>query len=340
MVQPKEKILVVGPAWVGDMVMAQSLFKTLHEKNPHPHIDVLAPRWSLPLLRRMPEVDQAMEIPIGHGQLSWNARLRLGKRLRSERYSQAIIIPRSWKSALTPFWAKIPIRTGYIGEFRHILLNDVRSLDTDVLGTTVERYTALGLSCQAAMPPRIKYPQLQMDPDHGRFLLRKFDMDTQQPIAGLMPGAEFGPAKQWPASHFAHLVKKLNDEGWQVCILGSPKDFSTGEEIRTISHGRAINLCGQTSLEDAVDLLAHTSVAVTNDSGLMHIAASVGSKVVAIFGSSSPDYTPPLTSQAVILKTEIQCRPCFQRQCHLDHYRCLKEIEPRHVLSAIHNLCR
>lgn len=333
------KILVVGPAWVGDMVMAQSLFKTLKEVQPGCTIDVLAPVWSLPLLHRMPEVNQGLRIPTEHGQLSLRTRLSLGKSLRRQQYAQAIVVPRSWKSALIPFWARVPMRTGFIGEFRHILLNDIRRLDREKLVTTVERFTALGHEAHVLMPPEIKYPQLSVNDDQGQLLLTKHGLDSSRPMAGFMPGAEYGPAKQWPASYFAQLARELAEDGWQVCIFGSHKDFSIGEEIQRLSGGRVINLCGWTSLEEAVDLIAQTEITVSNDSGLMHIAAAVGSKVVAVFGSSSPDYTPPLTAKAKILTTDIECRPCFQRQCRFGHYRCLMDISVNKALSSIHQLC-
>jgi heptosyltransferase-2 len=339
MISSTQKILVVGPAWVGDMVMAQSLFKTLKEQAPDSHIDVLAPDWSLPILQRMPEVRQAFQVQVGHGQLRLSTRLDLGKGLRSEKYSQAIVLPRSWKSALLPFWAKIPVRTGFRGEFRHFLLNDIRRLDPHVLGTTVERFTALGLSPEAAMPPKIHYPQLTADSARGLSLLKKYGLDSKQPLAGFMPGAAFGPAKQWPTSHFAQLARYLHAEGWQICIFGSPKDAPAAEHIRDLCAYKAVNLCGRTSLAEAIDLIAQVRVAVSNDSGLMHIAAAVGTRIVSIFGSSSPAYTPPLTAKAKIQATEIECRPCFERRCRFGHYRCLTEIDPGKVLSDIHALC-
>ncbi len=339
MTSPQKCILVVGPSWVGDMVMAQSLFKTLHDKHPDVRLDVLAPGWSLPLLHRMPEVRKGFKVPAGHGQLAFKARLGLGRFLRAQQYAQAVVLPRSWKSALIPFWARVPVRTGFTGEFRYFLINDIRRLDPEILKTTVERFTALGCPNHAPMPPKINYPRLTVDHNQGLVLLRKWGLDSKQPIAGFMPGAEYGPAKQWPLSHFAELARCLSDDGWRVCIFGSHKDSQIGEEITHLSGDRAINMCGRTSLEDAVDLLAQTKVAVTNDSGLMHIAAAVGTRVVAVFGSSSPGYTPPLTPYATVLTADIECRPCFQRRCRFGHYRCLTEIDVQKVISAIRVLC-
>ncbi len=315
--------------------MAQSLFAALQEADPSTRIDVLAPQWSLPLLWRMPEVNKCIAVPIEHGRLAVATRLGLGKRLRSEHYSQAIVIPRSWKSALVPLGAKIPVRTGFLGEFRHLLLNDIRKLDRSVLHTTVERFTALGLPVQASMPPKIKQPRLRVDADNAQTLIRKFGLDRERRIAGFMPGAEYGPAKQWPISHFADLARLLTDEGWQVCLFGSPKDHAVAEEIIHLCPRPIVNLCGRTSLEDVVDMIAQTDVAVSNDSGLMHVAAAVGTRVAAIFGSSSPEYTPPLSAKAQVLTAEIECRPCFQRRCRFGHYRCLTEIDPQAVFSRI-----
>lgn len=315
--------------------MAQSLFAALREADPNTWIDVVAPPWSLPLLRRMPEVNTGIPAPAEHGRLALATRLGLGKQLRSGKYSQAIVIPRSWKAALVPFGAKIPVRTGFLGEFRYLLLNDIRNLDRSVLQTTVERFTALGLPAQASMPPKIRQPRLRVDADNARALIRKFGLDCERPIAGLMPGAEYGPAKQWPTPHFADLARLFTNEGWQVWLFGSTKDHAAAEEIINLCPRSTVNLCGRTSLEDAVDLIAQTDVAVSNDSGLMHVAAAVGTRVAAIFGSSSPEYTPPLSAKAQVLTSDIECRPCFQRRCRFGHYRCLTEIDPHAVFSRI-----
>jgi heptosyltransferase-2 len=320
------RILIVGPAWIGDMVMAQSLFITLKQRFPDCEIDVLAPAWSKPLLARMPEVRAAVTLPLGHGEFGFGARRRLGYLLRG-RYNWAIVTPRSWKSALVPYYAGIPRRTGYRGEWRYVLINDMRRLDKKILTPTVQRYVALGLDRDSSLPPdEIPKPHLRADPRNQKALLEKLALNPDAPVVALMPGAEYGPSKHWPVDRYGELAKRLLSSGKQVWVFGSVREQSLGEEITRIAGNRIVNLTGSTRLEDAVDLLALAETAVTNDSGLMHIAAAVGVKLVAIYGSSSPDYTPPLTDKAEIIYLRLDCSPCFQRECPLGHTNCLNQI--------------
>ena len=325
-----EKVLVVGPSWVGDMVMAQSLFISLKQKNPDVRIDVVAPDWSLPLLTRMPEVREGIGLPVGHGELKLAQRWRIGRLLKKTiAYQQAIVLPRSFKSALIPFFARIPVRTGYRGELRFGLINDMRSMRKK-LDQTVKRFAALGLrkneSDDVVVNGLYPQPRLRIDSENQLRLLDKLDLDKDKPVISLMPGAEYGPAKQWPLASFAELARHFYEKGFQVWILGSEKDSATANEILELSENAAINLCGKTTLTDAVDLIAYSKVAVSNDSGLMHIAAAVGCPLVAIYGSSSPAFTPPLTERASIMYLNVECSPCFKRECPFGHYKCLREI--------------
>ena len=330
------RILVAGPAWVGDMVMAQSLFITLKQQMPDCLIDVVAPTWSVPLLQRMPQVHQAIELPVGHKQLKLITRYRLGKLLRSNRYDRAIVIPRSFKSALIPFFARARQRTGYRGELRYGLINDMRTLDKGVLKQTVQRYVALGYSKSLRAAPPVPYPQLRVDKQNQQALLARLQLTLDKPVIGFMPGAEYGPAKQWPMQHYRELAAKLTEQGNQVWVFGSAKETTLAEDIRQ-ANAAVINLCGKTTLVDAVDLIALTQTNVTNDSGLMHIACATGRPVVAIYGSSDPTYTPPLSDQAKIIYNKLDCSPCFDRKCRFGHTRCLTEITPQAVLKLLEN---
>lgn len=321
-----ERILVVGPAWVGDMVMAQSLFITLKQRFPQSEIDVLAPSWSKPLLARMPEVHAAVMLPLEHGEFGFGVRQRLGRAL-NRRYHRAVVLPRSWKSALVPAFAHIPMRTGYRGEWRYGLINDMRKLDKKVLTQTVQRYVALGLGKDAALPPVIPRPHLTLDKDNQAMLMDINRLHLTKPVVALLPGAEYGSAKRWPIERFAELAGKLVAAGRQVWVFGSAKEHGLGEAIVKYAVDGVTNLCGSTKLVDAVDLLALAECAVTNDSGLMHMAAAVGTRLVAIYGSSSPDYTPPLTDRADVVYLRLECSPCFKRECPLGHLNCLKRIE-------------
>ena len=331
------RVLVVGPSWVGDMVMAQSLFMTLKAAG-RCDIDVLAPGWSLPILERMPQVRRGIAMPLGHGQLDLGTRWRLGRELAKTGYDQAIVLPGSLKSALVPFFARIPQRTGFRGEMRYGLLNDLRTLDKQALPMTVQRFIALGLPPGALLPHPLPRPSLTPDPANQARLRETHRLSAERPAICFMPGAEYGPAKQWPLPHFATLAGELVARGYQVWILGSDKDAPAGDEIVRGSGDGVVNLCGRTRLADAVDLLAMSEAAVTNDSGLMHVAAALDRPLVAIYGSSTPDHTPPLADRVVIRYLRLECSPCFERVCPLGHTNCLKEITPQSVLRALESL--
>jgi heptosyltransferase-2 len=330
----QERILVVGPAWVGDMVMAQSLFLTLQQRQPAVIIDVLAPAWSLPLLSRMPQVSDAIALPVEHSQLAMATRFRVGRQLRHKGYNQAIVIPRSFKAALVPFFAGIPVRTGYRGEMRYGVINDIRALNKEVLTQTVQRQVVLGLPKTAEQPPAIPYPQLDIDEDNQRHLLKKLGLHPDKPVVGLMPGAEYGPAKQWPIAYYHELAGKLINKGYQVWVFGSEKEQALGVQIAKAGSDVS-NLCGQTRLEDVVDLIALCDSIVSNDSGLMHVACATGRRVIAIYGSSSPSYTPPLSKNAEVIYRYLECSPCFKRVCPLGHTNCLTGIDSEILLAAV-----
>ncbi len=319
------------------MVIAQSLFKTVRSKHPDAVMDVLAPNWSLPLISRMPEIRKGISLPVGHGRLRLLTRYRKGRSLADEGYDRAIVLPRTWKSALVPFFAGIPVRTGFAGELRYGLINDMRVRDKSKLTMTVLRYLALGGDKTDRLPPEIQfYPKLEMDPENRERLVRSLDLNTERPAVVFCPGAEYGPAKQWPLHHYRTLAAMLLEDGLQVWVLGSPKEAEAAREIDPGGGSPGyVNLCGLTRLEDTVDLMSLASCAVTNDSGLMHVAAASGIVVQAIYGSSSPSYTPPLTGQADIHCAGLECSPCFERQCPLKHLNCLKEISPEAVYRSI-----
>jgi heptosyltransferase-2 len=335
--EPVRQYLIVGPSWVGDMVMAQSLFITLKQLYPDCLIDVVSPEWSLPVLERMPEVRQGIALPVAHGNFSLKMRYKLGRSLRSRNYTHAIVLPRSWKSALVPYFAGVPVRTGYKGEMRYGLLNDIRRLDTTVLKQTVQRYVAHAYNEAeySVSPPAIPYPGLRLDKQNADRLIKSLNLNPDKPAIGFMPGAEYGPAKQWPAEYFAELASRLIDLGYQVWVLGSSKENNLGHEIVSVQTGESYNLCGKTELVDVIDLIACTEQVVTNDSGLMHVAAAMDVKVNAIYGSSTPLYTPPLTKYAEIFYKRLPCSPCFARTCKYGHYDCLNRIIPEDVLEKI-----
>ncbi len=335
------KILIVGPSWVGDMVMAQTLFQCLQQRYPGCAIDVLAPEWSRPILERMPEVRQALSFPLGHGVLELATRRKIGKSLAGQ-YDQAILLPNSLKSALVPFFAGIPKRTGWKGELRYGLLNDIRTLDKQRYPLMIERFMALAFEPGSALPQPYPRPSLQIDAQSRDAALAKFGLSLDRPVLALCPGAEFGEAKRWPSEHYAKVAELKIRAGWQVWIFGSKNDHPVGEDIRSrLIPGlreEAMNLAGETSLAEAIDLLSCAGAVVSNDSGLMHVAAALNRPLVAVYGSTSPGFTPPLAEQVEIVRLGLQCSPCFERTCRFGHYDCLGQLKPRPVIEALDRL--
>ncbi len=327
--------LVVGPSWVGDMIMAQSLFIDLKRRDPLCRIDVLAPQWTFPLLDRMPQVSNGVSMPLGHGQLGLMKRFRLGQSLRSSHYDKAIVLPNSWKSALVPFFADIPLRAGFLGELRWGLLNDARKLDKEHLPMTVQRFVALGMDSQSQLPPDYPIPNLIVESSRKSIVQAKFSPTlSKKGVLGLCPGAEFGPAKRWPESYFSTIAREKIRQGWSVWVFGSGKDEDVARQIVENAPG-CEDFAGRTSLSDAIDLMSLVDVVVTNDSGLMHVAAALRKNILAIYGSSNPKATPPLNQSAKLMSIDIDCAPCLNRTCKFGHYRCLREISPEQILAEL-----
>lgn len=329
------RILIVAPSWIGDTLLAQPLFRLLHDKLGRVSIDALAPPWCAPLLERMPEINEVIASPFAHGELKLGARWKLGRELAKRNYDQAIVLPNSLKSALIPFFANIPLRAGYAGEFRYGLLNLVHKLDAAKLPLMVERYAQLAEKPGAQLPRPLPAARLEVDPVNTARTTARLDLDRRRPVAAFCPGAEYGPAKRWPARHFAALARELALRNYAVWLIGSGQDAELGEDIRAQSGGVCENLCGKTDLASAIDLLSCARLVVSNDSGLMHIAAALGKPLIALYGSSSPDHTPPLSESARIVRIGIACSPCFKRECPLGHFKCMNDLLPAQVLAEI-----
>ncbi len=329
------RILVIAPSWVGDAVLAQPLFKRLHERHRELTLDVLAPPWTRALFARMPAIDTTIDSPFGHGELALKRRYALARGVASQRYDQAIVLPNSFKSALIPFFAGIPRRTGFVGEARWGLLNDARRLDKQALPLMAERFALLAEAAGDPIQRPLAAARLQVDSAQRTATLSKLDLHPQRPVAVLCPGAEYGPAKRWPPAYFADLAQRLTASGYDVWLAGSAKDAVIGDEIAHASGNACINLCGKSTLAEAIDLMSCAALVVSNDSGLMHVAAALGKPLTAIYGSSSPAFTPPLSTRAQIVKLDLPCSPCFQRECPLGHFNCMMQLTPQHLWNRI-----
>ncbi|HSI43908.1 MAG TPA: lipopolysaccharide heptosyltransferase II [Methylotenera sp.] len=336
-IESPSKVLVLGPAWVGDMVLAQSLFKILKQQDPNCMIDVAAPAWTLPLIERMPEVNKGIALPFKHGQFALFERIKFGKSLLHEGYTQAIILTNSIKSAVLPFAANIPRRTSFLGEMRYGLINDIRPLDKVKLPRTVDRFVTLGLAPNIELPANLPNPQLIADRDNALATLHRLNLSVPATkVLGLCPGAEYGEAKRWPAEYYAEVARDALNQGWQVWLFGSDKDIAVTSSINQLTEDKCTDFGGKTKLAEAIDLMSLCDAIVSNDSGLMHVAAALGKKLVAVYGSSDPHHTPPMSGNAVVEYLGLECSPCFQRECPLLHLNCLKHIQPTSVIAHLH----
>ncbi len=315
------RLLVVAPNWIGDALMAQPLHARLREKLPQARVDVLAPAWVAPVVRRMPEVSGVIETAFVHGRFALRERWKLGRTLKALGYDQAIVLPNTWKSALVPFFADIPIRSGYVGESRYGLLTLLyrKAKGREPMAS---HYARLSGKPGAELVLPLPEPKLVVDAQSAQRTRERFGL--AQPYAVFCPGAEYGPAKRWP--HFGALAGRV---GLPVVLVGSAKEREQCAAIQ----GR--NLAGETTLDEAIEVIAGAQFVVANDSGLMHVAAALGRPQVALYGSSSPKHTPPLSDQSRVIWLGIECSPCYARTCPLGHFRCMNELSVDLVLEKI-----
>ncbi len=325
--------LVVSPSWIGDAVLAHPLLVRLKSRDPGGAIDVLAPAWASALYGRMPEVRRTLAFPFGHGELELGDRRRFARAL--PHYDRAIVLPGSLKSALVPWFAGIPVRTGWRGEMRFGLLNDLRRLDKAALPLIAERYAALAQPADEAFERPLPEPRLTVDVGRRDAAIARFGLAGAAPVLALAPGAEYGPAKRWPARHFAQVARRHVERGYRVWLFGSDRDAPVTAEVAALAGVPVTDLAGRTGLDEAIDLLSLAARVVSNDSGLMHVAAALERPLAALFGSSSPEYTPPLSAKARVISLRLDCSPCFARVCPLGHTNCLEKLDPVQVLAAL-----
>ncbi len=352
-----QRILIISPAWLGDIIMSQSLLKTLKQRDPGCSITMYAPKYAQDIIARMPEVDAFIENPFAHGALQLKKRYAEGQKLKKLRapgaqgalgFDCAYILPNSLKSALVPFFAGIKERIGLKGESRYLLINRMRC-DKKKFPRMVERYVALAYVADPTVTdaqslPVFAYPKLTLQ-EPSPELRTRLGLSGSRPLIALGCGANYGPAKLWPVEYFAQSSATLIREGYGILALGSAQDQATVAQIKAALTQLEsapdelmpcfYDIAGQTNLTEALDLVGSCAGAICNDSGLMHTVAAAGVPQVCLFGSTSTGYTPPLSEHAICLESTQPCHPCFERTCKLGTYQCLKELTPERATTAL-----
>ncbi|RQP24049.1 lipopolysaccharide heptosyltransferase II [Piscinibacter terrae] len=341
--------LIIAPQWIGDAVMSEPLMARLAARGET--LTVAALPWVSPVYAAMPQVTRVIDLPFAHGRLDWAKRREVARGVRGQ-FDAAYVLPNSLKSALIPFLARIPRRVGYQGEGRVLLLNE-RLPNPGGRPPMVAFYSALAqgegrgarsssLAAAQGHGAGADIPRLHFDPQTQSDAASKVGLTPGQ-FFTFAPGAEYGPAKCWPADHYAELARSLHAKhGLPIALLGSGKEAELCDRISLMAPDACRVLAGKTSLKDAMALIAASKGLVSNDSGLMHVAAAFGLPQVAVFGSTSPEHTPPLNrrAQVIWLKDELglECSPCFERTCRFGHTRCLVEVSPVRVEAALDGL--
>ena len=327
---PTQKLLIIPQNWLGDIVMSQTLLKKIKSNNPKTSIDILVNSSLKNLVERMPEINKVIILDCNHRELGLFKRLRLAKEIKKSSYDRSIVLSRSLKSSLIPYFAKIPIRTGELGELRYLLINDLKEFSKESRRKTASRYISMYSDNNEKLSENY-YPSLDSNSENIKNLSEKYDLKKDEKVIIFAPGAAFGPSKMWPVNKFRELGKKLNND-FKILILGSNNEKSIGNDI--VTNKNMVNLCGKTSIADAVDLMHISKFCVSNDSGLMHLAAATNTKSISIYGSTSPDFTPPLTKNKDIHYKGMSCSPCFEKKCKYGHYNCLVDIHSDDVFKS------
>lgn len=331
------RTLLIAPNWIGDAVMTQPLAAVVARQFPNSPIDAVAPPHIAPVMNAMPEIDTVLSMPLTRRSLQLRDRWHLSQVLRERGYERCFVLPNTLKSALAPWFAGIPQRIGHRGEARFGLLNQIHQGGDSKAQLMVNFYGQLAWAPDAPKPEKMPDPRLETNAQVQAGVRSKFLSGVTAGFIVFCPGAEYGPAKRWPTRHFAMLARHIHERWPQLAMvcLGGPKDRGLGTEIKTLSALPVHNLAGETTLDEAMAIISLASGVVSNDSGLMHVSAALNRPLVAVFGSSDPNHTPPLSALATVQWLNLDCAPCFARICPLGHTDCLNNVTPSMVLESL-----
>jgi len=337
-----QRILIIAPQWIGDAVMSLPLLNLIQQNFANSTIDVLCTPWVAPIYRANPDTTNVIESDFQHGSLQLGLRRATAQKIRAMNYQIAFVLPNSFKSALIPWLTRIPKRVGYRGELRYGLINHVLPNPSRQARTPMVEHYANLLNAIQDTPIHLKNlpaPQLRVCAQSAREADQQLALFANQPFYIFAPGAEYGPAKRWPTGYFAQLAQQIleNDPNSHIVILGSQNDHALGHEIQVQNNdaNRVHNWCGQISLDQSIAVIAKSKCLISNDSGLMHIGAALSVSQVAIFGSSNPKHTPPLSAKAQVVWLGLSCSPCYERNCPLGHLNCLNDIKPERIYAML-----
>ena len=332
------RILIVGPAWLGDMVMSQSLVKALVQRYPGAAIDMLAPPATLAVAGFMPEVHHCIEMPFRHGELKLASRRRLGLSLRDRSYQVAYVLPRTLKAAAVAYWANIPVRIGHPRRTGLGLLTEVRRIDKQSIPHQAARFVAL-MEPNGRVPTDVPAPALALEDRAIESSLTRLGLSRPlKPLLILAPGSGNTPTKRWLPRHFADVARVRHEQGWRIWILGAPADRELTAEVNGVSGGVCADLGGRTSLAEAIAISGLADAVVSNDTGTLHVAAALDRPTIAVFGPTDPAFTLPQSSNVKAVRLGLDCSPCFKAECPLGHFGCMRDLTPQSVLAALDDL--
>ena len=334
-----ENILIRSTNWIGDAIMTTPAVRAVRKNFPDARISILAKPWVAPVFEDSPHVDETIAYD-NSGKLGV---MYMAKRLENRRFDVAILLQNAFEAALVAYLSKIQVRVGYDRDARRLLLTHPVPCTRRVRSLHQTHYYNEILRGVGLVPdgPRLELYFSSEDRKAAGEILRRSNISASERIVGINPSATFGPAKQWFPERFAEVSDRLHREfSTRTLIFGGPKDKELGRRVRKTMKSEAVDLSGRTTLKQAIALIAKCDLFITNDSGLMHVAAALNTPQIAIFGSTDHVATGPASSRSRIVRSSAPCSPCLRRHCPLGHMDCMRQIRTGKVLRVARRILR